>query len=368
MNPFKFSLYPSQMDIAISEQCNQDCDYCWVSKTSSQVLNFATIKKSVDKFLELPLLEQTITFTTSEPLVHSDLYKKSIDYIVSKMGRKRIKIITTTNGILLNKSIRAFLSNYIAKYSDRFYLNISLDGKAPSHDAHRKLKISTDKSAFELSLKNFSLLPKKNVRAICTITPSEVSFFKSNIDFIFKNGFCDIDLFPQMFIPWKPIQLKEVNKVLNSIISRINKDRKNNHRLRLLNRLCSSSQCAKILLGSDGNFYLFEWILLLPYAERKKYIIGNAKKGIDLKRRTVLFSELFYQVTLATNQACINCEFNDLCGLPLSLYIWCCYHNKNFKKFFNNFCQIAKIFIISSKRLRSGARNAFDSRRLSEIS
>ena len=360
MNPFKLSLYPSQMDIVISEQCNQACDYCWVFKSSSQVLKFSIIRKSVDRFLDFPLPEQTITFTTSEPLIHSGLYKKSIDYIVSKMNRKRINIITTTNGILLNKSIRVFLSNYISQYSDRFYVNISLDGNASSHDAHRKVKIPADKSAFELSRENFSLLPKKNVRAICTVTPSEVSSLKNNIDFIFKNGFCDIDLFLQMFIYWKPNQLKEINTALNSIISRINKDRNNNYSLRLLNRVWSSSQCAKILLGSDGNFYLFEWVLILPYAERKKYIIGNAKKGINLKRRIGLFSELFQQVALATNQACINCEFNDSCGLPLSLYIWCRYHNKNFKKFFNSFCKIAKIFVVFSEKLKNDTRNDFN--------
>jgi len=361
----RISLYPCQMDITFTENCNQNCDYCWVNKSNPKVLDFNSIKKGIDIFLNFPVKEQTITFTTTEPLIIPLIYSKTINYILqqTRVSKKEINIVTTTNGINLNKEMRDFIIKKIEIY-DRFRLNISIDGKQKSHDAHRKLRRSTGKSAFKLSWNNFCFLPKENVRVIFTVTPSETTFFKENIDFILKNGFKKIDIFPQMFTLWGRCELKNLQEELTSLVRYINEDLDCSYDLRLLNRLCGSSNYNKLLLGCDGNFYLFEWILAIPYSERKGYIIGNPREGIDLEKRLVLFSQLFEKTIKATGKKCLKCNYKNLCSFPLPLFLWCHYNKKDFGIYFKNFCKIAKIFINLSKEIKNEIRNELDTKKL----
>lgn len=358
----RISSYPSQVDISITEQCNQRCDYCWANKSSVKTLKFGLIKKAIDIFLNFPLKEQTVTFTTGEPLVYPDLYKKTIDYILAKSDKKDIHVVTTTNGLLLNNSLRNFIINRI---SNKFRLNISLDGEEKSHNAHRKLRANSNISAFKLSWRNFSKLPRDKVRVIFTITPSEVDYLRRNIEFIINNGFRQLDLFPQMFTLWPEKGLKILKNELNMLIEHFNTTKKNDYDLRILNRLWGDSHYAKLLLGCDGNFYLFEWVLALPYSERKKYIIGDTEKGIDLDKRLFLFKNLFEEIAAKNYKTCKSCHYQRLCGHPIPLLIWCKYKKYNFSDYFNNFCLIAKTFIELSLKVKFNIQNELDILKLS---
>jgi sulfatase maturation enzyme AslB (radical SAM superfamily) len=336
-----------------------------VNRSNPKVLDFNSIRKGIDIFLNFPIKEQTITFTTTEPLMIPELYRKTIDYILqqTKTSKKVINIVTTTNGINLNEKTRDFIIKKIQIY-DRLRLNISIDGKQKSHDAHRKLKSFTNKSSFELSWNNFCFLPKEDVRVIFTVTPSETPFFRENIDFILKSGFKKLDIFPQMFTLWSSIELKNLQEEMILLISRINNDLERNYDLRLLNRLWGSSDHNELLLGCNGYFYLSEWILLIPYSDRKRYIIGNPKEGIDLVKRLVFFNQLFEKVVKATRGKCSKCNYRNLCSFPLPLFLWCHYNNKDFNRYFKNFCKIAKIFINLSKGIKNEKRNELDTKKL----
>lgn len=362
----KISLYPSQMDIVITERCNQNCDYCWVNKSASETLDFKSIKKAINIFLDFPIYEQTVTFTTTEPFIYPDLYKETIDYILlqTKIKRKKINIVTTTNGLNLNKKLRDFIIGKIDKY-DNFRLNISLDGKQKSHDTHRRLCRTLDKSAFELSWSNFRVLPKDKVRVVLTVTPSESLLLRENINFIFKNGLRNIDIFPQVFTLWPTLKLKKLGKTLEALIRYLNKDLSCKYDLRILNRLWGHSHYAELLFGCDSKFYLFEWIQALPYSERKDYIIGDMLYGIDLKKRWLLFNRLFDECIDESNGICSKCGYKDFCGYPLPLFIWCRYYKNDFDKYLRNFCHVAMMFVDLSRTIKNEVRNELDIKRLS---
>lgn len=363
----KISFYPSQMDIAINERCNQDCDFCYVNKSNPKTLNFTSIKKAIDIFYSLPVEDPTnrmITFTTTEPLVYPDLYKKTIDYIFSETIKKNLNsphIVTTTNGISLNKKIRDFILN---KIDQRFWLNISLDGKKKSHDVHRRIIHSPTKSPFELSWRNFKGLPKDKVRVLLTVTPSEVGNLRENVDFILKNGFKKIEVFPQMLTLWEDSKLAKLKKELGLLIEHLNTQQKNNYNLRLLNRLWDPSHYTRILLGSDGKFYFFTWVLIIPHSKRKRYIIGDTENGIDLEKRIILFKELFNKTLKESNGVCLKCDYKKFCYCPIPLFLWCHHNQKNFNKYLNNFCKISKIFIDLAAKIKYEMKDELDREKL----
>ncbi len=359
----KCNFLPSQLEISITEKCNQDCDYCWVDKRSRKVLSFSSIKKCIDIFLALPLDHQTITFTTNEPFMHPVLYKDTVEYIYSKrQSNKDLTLVTTTNGLNLTKDVISFLLKCAKKEKD-FRLNISLDGEKESHDAHRVLANKLKHSAFSVSLKNFLLLPKDFPRVIFTITPSEADKLNKNIDFILNQGFKKIDIFPQVFTLWRANDIKSLSEELGILIDRINNSSPG-YNLRTLNRLWGSTHYNKLLMGSDEKFYLFEWILTLPSAKREEFVIGDLKKGIDWNKRGKLFTELFQKVALLVKGRCDKCKNRNLCGLPLPLYMRCHYKGLDFKKYFDNFCSIASMLIEHADRISPDVRNNLDCHKL----
>lgn len=359
----KPSFYPSQLEVSITEQCNHNCDYCWVKKESQIVIDKENLKKGVDIFLALPNLENTITFTTNEPFMYPDIYKEAIRHIL-KAKNKDVNLVTTTNGLNLTREIADFLKESFTKIKDRFRLNISIDGNKHSHDKHRKVSSANCLSSFDFAWSNFNSLPKEFPRVICTVTPSEVKRLNTNIDFLVNNKFKKIDIFPQVFTIWKKDDLKILGKEYSVLVSRINNGEVPLSDFRALNRLWGKTHYNKLLLASDNNFYLFEWILAIPLNKRKRFLIGNTKKGIDLNKRARMFNSLFSEAFVATKHKCLNCSNKSMCGLPLPLLIWCKYSNLDFTKYFNNFCKVAGIAINAAKNIKPDFRNSLDQRKL----
>lgn len=349
-------LRPSQMDICFSEKCNLNCSYCFVNKTSTDVLDLKTVKKAINTFYLLPNNDKTITFTTSEPFLYPDMFMGAVNYIFLEAKKRKIniRVVATTNGVLFNKKMQDF----VATLDNRFTLNFSLDGDKRSHDAYRKFKGQSHDSIFEKAMCNFDqFLERRNVRVIATITPKNAKQVGNNAQFIVKKKFKNIDIFPQMFVVWPEKDLGALKSGLNKLVNDFN-DGKINGNLRLLNRLWGSTHYAKILLGSDGKFYLFEWVLPLKHEQRKVYIIGEAGK-INMQKRQALFELLFEKIENKTKHKCVLCKNKFFCSNPLPLYLWCIHNNKDFAVYFENFCQVAKTMIDASKKIKH--KNKLDS-------
>jgi len=349
-------LRPCQMDICFSEKCNLNCEYCFVNKTSADVLDLKTVKKAVDAFYNLPNKNKTITFTTSEPFLYPEMFMGAVRYIFAKADEKNINIgvVATTNGVLFDKKMQ----NFVVGLDNRFTLNFSLDGDKKSHDLHRKFRVKSKLSTFEKAMRNFNhFLKRKNVRIIMTVTPETVEHIRDNVRFIAKKNFRNIDVFPQVFALWPQKNLISLKSGLNKLVDDFNSGKIKGD-LRLLNRLWGATHYAKILLGSDGKFYLFEWVLPLKYEQRKAYIIGGAGK-IDMQKRQALFKLLFENIEEKTKHKCKSCENKSFCSNPLPLYLWCVYKKKDFGRYFKNFCRIAEIMIAASKKIKN--KNKLDS-------
>lgn len=330
------------MEVAISERCNQICDYCWVNKSTHTVLSLAMFKRAVDLFLDSPISKQTISFNCTEPLLHGDIYMKGVAYILrrSKKLGKDVTVVTTTNCLCLHGIVQRYIQGCLREYKN-FQLNVSIDGNRLSHDRHRKLLCNRHDSVFTILSRNIEQMPREKIRAIMTIAPSEIMAVKENLGFILNSGFRKIDIFPQVFVLWQDASLQKIASQIRQVYASIGAARRQYYDIRLINRLWNLSYDSKLLCGSDARFYLFQWALLFPLSVRKLFCIGDVRTGIDLSRRRTLMMCLVQAISDATKGRCMACERQAICGFPLPLFLWCFYSRRNFPKYFKNYCAFA---------------------------
>ena len=350
-NHFIVDKLPTQLEIQITEKCGLNCDYCFVNKSCEQDLSTEKIKKALNHFFSLDIDKSTITFTTGEPYANSGVFFDTLKELLSKRN-KIDRIVSTTNGIFITNDI----INKINDTDEIFTQNLSIDGKAASTDNHRKF-INGDKSVFEKVWPRFKSITRNNRRIIYTITPDNASKLVENITFFLDEGFYNIDIFPQMLVVWEKdslemlyMQLKQIPNLLNIYP---------NSNLRLLNRLWGRSHLNKLLLASDGNFYVFEFVLSLPYPKRKFFNVGNYLDGIDLHKRVFIFSqwiELFYS---EKKFPCEKCSYHKIC-FPLPLFLYQQFTNKLSENYFKSFCLLAKMMIDAATSINNINKNKID--------
>lgn len=116
----------------ITSNCNLNCSYCFAGSEQKINMTLETAKKAFDFLLSSSDPESTlqIDFFGGEPLLNFDLIKEFLPYAKS-FGRD-VKFTLTTNALLLNKDVIAFLN------SEKISLIMSLDGDINTNDMHRK--------------------------------------------------------------------------------------------------------------------------------------------------------------------------------------------------------------------------------------
>jgi uncharacterized protein len=346
----KENQFPNSLDIFITEDCNLDCSYCFVKKNFQKTrLTLPTLKRAIDHFFRFPTKIKSINFTGGEPLLEYPLLKEISLYLLEKAKKEdlRINLSLVTNGTLITKEHCQFFEK------NQFTVKISIDGEKRYHDAYRIFRFNPHLSSHHLilnNIKNFN--DKSKVAASLVFTPQNVNSLFKNIRFLAKLGFGYIDFYPDMYAFWSKEQLiefkKQFKKFTNYYISLFLKKKlksifKNMLLDFILNERGRFSQkepsCQKVHLASDGNFYFCDKVFSLPQSERKPYIIGDIKRGIDNRKRLRLLN--FFQRRC---QRIINPQ-NNYFFCPIGHYLYFSFKNQDLKRRFSNFLAISKIYL-----------------------
>ena len=139
--------------------CNLSCSYCFEKDiaTRSGPMSRETSFQAIDFLLRASgtATRLAVHFGSGELLMNFSLMKDLVEYRREKASAlgKTLGFHLTTNGILLDEKIAAFLEE------DSFRLRISLDGPPRYHDGHRT-GVNSTASSPEV-LKGISLLPRK---------------------------------------------------------------------------------------------------------------------------------------------------------------------------------------------------------------
>lgn len=122
--------------ICITHACNLNCIYCYQKHDFYSSMNFDVAKEIIDwSFGHIPSGTSGIEFTFigGEPLLEFNLIKRIYEYAFSRSGNINCIFYATTNGVLLTHELKTWF------YNNRmhFYLRLSLDGTADTHNHNR---------------------------------------------------------------------------------------------------------------------------------------------------------------------------------------------------------------------------------------
>ena len=171
------------LTLALTMNCNMDCDYCWQSHGFEHDIRRETIDKWLDFFLDNEKNSPNkILYYGGEPLLRLDL----IEYTSAQMHQickeRNIPIVQQhlfTNGILLDEKTVKTLKR------EGVFFVLSIDGNKYVNNIHRHSK---DKSDYmEVVMRNISYLHKYGVDFGVCCTVSEVEFdVKTTVGFILE--------------------------------------------------------------------------------------------------------------------------------------------------------------------------------------
>lgn len=127
------------MCLHVSHDCNLRCKYCFAEQGvyggAPKIMTLEVARKAIDFLIEKSVGRHNleVDFFGGEPLMNFDVVRETVRYARSLEQKydKCIRFTTTTNGVLMNDEITAFLN---AEMSN---VVLSLDGRPEINDAMR---------------------------------------------------------------------------------------------------------------------------------------------------------------------------------------------------------------------------------------
>jgi len=165
----------SLMYLVISEKCNLNCSYCYISDAlnkNSSIMHEDVARKAIDFFTELILEQQVqhpkIIFYGGEPLLNFDLLKFALEYATTKIPK--YAFVLNTNGTLVTEEIAKKLAPY------NISVGLSIDGPPDLHNKNRTYH--SEKPSFQQTESAYHFLKNAGVQVSisCTITDTNVHF------------------------------------------------------------------------------------------------------------------------------------------------------------------------------------------------
>lgn len=286
--------------LAITTECLLDCRYCFVRKKSS-VIALPAAFSAIDLLIHSPGENKILILYGGEPLLYFEQLKCIIIYAfkkAKKLGKKLI-ISLGTNGLLLNKEMLMFFSEFDIK------LSVSVDGNREYHDRERIHK-NKNGSYSKLLVRMPEILETTESRNLCAlfaVTPHSVSKMYNNFLHIVSLGFKSINIEPvinENYV-WASSKekkfLAEIVKIMEYIYNKIllsdpvflnTVSRElTGHRLSSHRKMCPFYQSLEVYPAGEMAFSPF----LINSRFRKKYIIGEINVLMDEKFISCRFNE-----------------------------------------------------------------------------
>ena len=308
-------------ELYLTENCNMDCRYCFVSK-SKKVMSLETAKRTVDFIASQPYENKIICFFGGEPLLEFNLLMKVVHY-ANKMGIKRFNVCT--NGTLLNKKIIAYFN------ANNIVPMLSIDGMQVAHDTERISKIA--KGTFKHIEKKFILLrdfyKADKIQIQITVTPSNIFYLKESVDYLFNMGMnFDINIVPVVANDyryfWSQEHLNEfrdsIYAISNLFIMAYKKGRIFNishmcctpfrDLLNYFNKGHKFKYCfagtRHLSITVDGN--IFPCFYFAGIKNNRRFLLGNIRDGLNSK---ALFSRELQHCSHKLNNGPVSCPVNN---------------------------------------------------------
>lgn len=271
--------------VFLSDLCNMSCDYCFLAlnRKPATVLPEADGLRAVDDHLARSGRAARVSLLGGEPLLHPELALA----LARRARAGGAKVTLVTNGTKAAPDVVAELLGLGAEVA------VSLDGKAASHDAHRRS--AGGRTTHADVTKALSKLDRPALRVNLVISEDTVGSFLSNVEWLRSEGFSRLSFHADVARPWSPGGLRALSAALAGF---------ERYALALGPALslwhldsyrraetAPPTEDGERVLGADGRYYAGDAWLSRPYGEGLDGAVGGVRAGVDEGRRRALLAE-----------------------------------------------------------------------------
>ena len=331
----------------VTKDCQLACKYCYlVGKNIKERMSWDVAKQAIDYILdhEEDFREESVTwdFIGGEPFLEIDLIDKICDYIKIELYSRNhhwfnsYRFSFSTNGINYHEEK---VQRFIAKNRDHLSIGITIDGTERKHDLNRIYKTpemevgiapapEEEKGSYKDVVRNIPLWLSQfpNAATKVTISSADIPYIKESVLHLFDLGIHEVNIncvFEDVWTEDDDLKFEEqLMQLADAIID--GKLYENNACSFFTENMGKPLDCvlenqnwcgAGKMLSVDaaGNFYPCTRFAQYSLRDKKAWIIGNVRDGIDKnKLRPFLTLDRCTQST----QECIDCEVGSGCA-------WC---------------------------------------------
>ena len=330
----------------VTKDCQLACKYCYlVGKNSKERMSFETAKSAIDYILDNESDEMfrydsvVFDFIGGEPFLEIDLIDKVCDYIKEELFRRdhpwfnSFRFSFSTNGINYHdKKVQCF----IKKNYSRLGIGITIDGTRQKHDLNRIWKTSEnrgikpeeEKGTYDDVVKNIPLWLEQfpNAGTKVTISSEDIPYVKESVLHLYSLGIHEVNINCVFENVWREGDDMLFEDQLMQLADEIIEggyytDYACSFFTENLGKPmdCSTQNqnwCGSghmLAIDAAGNFYPCNRFAQFSLRNKKAWVIGNIRDGIDKNK---LRPFLALNRCVQSPHECVNCEVAEGCA-------WC---------------------------------------------
>jgi|GEM_PF-1854957 len=269
--------------IFLSDRCNMACDYCFLSlnQKPATALSAAQGARAVDAHLERFGAAARFTLLGGEPLLTPEL---ALD-LARRARAARAKVTLVTNGSKASPAVVGELNELGVEVS------VSLDGRAQSHDAHRRTLGGGPTHASVM--KALAKLSAADLRVNLVISEDTTQAFLSNLEWLRAGGFTQVSFHADVARPWSTSGLRALATAIAGFTRYARAlDAAAPGALSFwhLDSYRRSSRGIpedddELVLGADARYYASDAWLSKPYGAGRDGAVGDVSSGPNWERR-----------------------------------------------------------------------------------
>lgn len=323
----------------VTKDCQLACKYCYlVGKNTKERMPWDVAKQAIDYILDNEYDENfkqesvVFDFIGGEPFLEIDLIDKICDYIKSELFHRNhhwfnsYRFSFSTNGINYHEEK---VQKFIAKNNTHLSIGITIDGTQQKHDLNRIWKgDGPERGSYNDVVRNIPLwlsqFPGGATKV--TISSADIPYIKESVLHLYSLGIHEVNINCVFEDVWEEGDDKRFEEQLMELADAIiDNDLYKDYACSFYTehmgkpmdcKLENGNWCGAgqmLSIDAAGNFYPCTRFAQYSLRDKKAWIIGNIKDGIDKnKLRPFLTLDRCTQST----QECIECEVASGCA-------WC---------------------------------------------
>ena len=331
----------------VTKDCQLACKYCYlVGKNTKEQMSWEVAKEAIDYILnhEEDFKENSVVwdFIGGEPFLEIELIDKICDYLKTEMFKRNhhwfdsFRFSFSTNGINYHTKK---VQDFIKKNHHHLSIGITIDGTRQKHDLNRIWKTKEmeagitpkpeeERGSYDDVVKNIPLWLEQfpNAGTKVTISSADIPYIKESVLHLYSLGIHEVNIncvFENVWNEGDDILFEDQLMQLADVI--IDGGYYTDYTCSFFSEHMGKPMDCKtqnqnwcgagrmLAIDAAGNFYPCTRFAQYSLRDKKAWIIGNIRDGIDKnKLRPFLTLDRCTQST----QECIDCEVAEGCA-------WC---------------------------------------------